>query len=64
MIKVGEYEVEPIEVVDRIDDCNWSEWSCNIYKPDGTVIENGSIQGDGHCWAHETLTDDAGNKLV
>lgn len=63
MIKIGEYEVEPIEVIDRIDDCNWSEWSCNVYRKDGTFFE-GSIQGDGCCFAHETLTDEVGNRLA
>jgi hypothetical protein len=61
-MRIGPYKVSPTEVIDEIDDCNWSVWSCEIEKPDGTIIE-GSIQGDGHSWANETLMDENGNEL-
>jgi len=54
-------KIEIISVIDRIDDCNWSEWECS-YSLDGETWHAGSIQSDGHDHAIETLRDENGNE--
>ena len=62
-MKIGNLIVTPVDIIDRIDDCNWSEWEVEIEHPDGR-IEMGSMQGDGHHFERETLADENGNPLT
>lgn len=56
-----------IEMIEKIDDlgdgCGWGVWACNVEMPDGTVLEDCEIQGDGHGFARETLRDETGKEL-
>lgn len=56
-------EIELIELVDLIDDCNWGIWLCNCHFPDGRYLENCEIQTDGYLCSRESLVDDNGNKI-
>lgn len=61
-MKIGLLRVHPYEVIDAIDDCNWSEWACEVEMPDGKIVE-GCIQGDGHCFEEDTLRDENGDRF-
>lgn len=57
-------QIELVEQLDLIDDCQWVEWLCD-YSLDGgkTWHEGGTVQSDGHMTAGETLTDDVGDPV-
>jgi hypothetical protein len=58
-----EVMVMPIDKIEHLDG-PWWLWSCEIEMPDGS-IRTGSIEGDGHMWADETLEfDDDGGKAI
>lgn len=47
-----EYDVSPTERIDHLDG-PWWLWACDV--SDGGEEMSGSIEGDGHIWAAETL---------
>lgn len=56
--------IDMIELIDDLGDSpTWGEWLCNVHLPDGTVLENCTVQGDEHSIARETLADEEGKPL-